>query len=278
MTLSTPPPSHDGKDAWHWLGLAISLSYSLGLNRGPAQPNSTLRKKRLERRIWWSTFVRDRTLALSTKGTWARAVRIRREDCDVEMLSLTDFDLDDDENKDSGVDEVRARQNAKACVEKAILCWCSNDTLVTSMHQLTHLPQPQKAPPHILSPQQHILEVSQLGDHAYNTASSYASAPVFENPEDASYRMASSSSPSVRSDCPTPHEEALFDPPVEEEGLMDASRNGELDGGYGVDGEYDDYLEYLKPTSTVEGVERKEKGRETWAFQLDCENNRVLEV
>jgi len=272
MTESTPPPSHDGKDAWHWLGLAISLSYSLGLNRSPEQQRSSLRKKRLERRIWWSTFIRDRTLALSPTGTLARAVRIRRDDCDVEMLSLSDFDLDEDESKDDGIEDMRARQHALGCVQKAMLCWCSNDLLITGAHQFPHLSEQQIAPQHILIPQRNILEVSQLGEQPY-TASSYASAPIFENPEDASYRMASSSSPSVRSDCPTPHSEPVFHQPMQEAGK--AMRSNELEGGYGVQGEYDDYLEYLKPPNPAEKVEKQEK---TWAFQLDCENDRVLEV
>lgn len=64
-------------------------------------------------------------------------------------------------------------------------------------------------------------------------------------------------------------------------------KNDGRGGGFGVDGEYDDYLEYLKPLRSIEGkgmgnggaeMVREERGRETWAFQLDCENDRVLEV
>ena len=51
-----------------------------------------------------------------------------------------------------------------------------------------------------------------------------------------------------------------------------------LGAGYGVDREYDDYMEYLKPLESDVEKQRKERSRETWAFQLDCENDRVLEV
>ena len=82
--------------------------------------------------------MRDRTLALGLNGTWARAVRIRREDCDVEMLSLSDFDVSPVEtnDKEETIEDLRTRQSAIACVEKASLCWCSNDTLITSHHHL----------------------------------------------------------------------------------------------------------------------------------------------
>jgi hypothetical protein len=131
MTLwPTNLSGKDGKDAWHWLGLAISLSYSLGLNRTIPSTNASLRRKRLERRVWWTAFVRDRALALSASGTYERLVRIKREDCDVRMLSLEDFDLDENERMDEGEEKIRLRKNAAQCVEKALLCWCSNDGLV----------------------------------------------------------------------------------------------------------------------------------------------------
>jgi hypothetical protein len=275
MMLSTLPPAHDGKDAWHWLGLAISLSYSLGLNRGPAQLNSTIRKKRLERRIWWSAFTHDRTLALSG----ARTIRIRHEDCDVPMLSLPDFELDEG---DETPDEIRRRQAAMQCVEKAMLCWCSNDqTLVTSFPD-TPSPHPAK-PQHIFIPQPrsepNILEISQLGDPSTSVSSYETTSPLFSNPPNSEFR--SSSSPSLHEDCPTPIEEPILHVPM---------GKGDLGGGFSVDGEYDDYLEYLKPLPSIEAVnggvgggpmlveKMEERGRETWAFQLDCENDRVLEV
>jgi hypothetical protein len=293
MTLTTLPPTHDAKDAWHWLGLAISLSYSLGLNRGPSAPASNLRKKRLEHRIWWTIFVRDRALALGPNGAWVRAVRIRREDCDVQMLGLDDFELGDGalEERDESVDEIRARLNAQACVERARLSWCSSDALVTGLspaqtHAQTRVYQQHSAnaPQHIFIPPHSLTSLSHSQTHPH-TATSYSSSsitPLFENPEDASYRLASESSPSLHSDCPTPHEELAR---VHGEGEV-VCGGGNPVMGYGVDGEYDDYLEYLRPSvedgdGVGMGVGAKMsrvRPRETWAFQLDCENDRVLEV
>ena len=93
MTRS-PPSSHDTKDAWHWLGLAISLSYSIGLNRKILDTQPNLRRRKTERRVWWTTFIRDRSFALDAGAGagWARPMRIKRDDCDVEILSLEDFE------------------------------------------------------------------------------------------------------------------------------------------------------------------------------------------
>lgn len=121
----------DSKDAWHWLGLAISLSYSLGLNRTVLWANAGLRINRLMRRVWWTAFVRDRTLALGDSGTYERPVRIKRGDCDVKMLRLEDFDLDENEELDGTGETMRLMKNATLCVEKALLCWGSNDGLVS---------------------------------------------------------------------------------------------------------------------------------------------------
>lgn len=47
-------------ESWHWMGIAISLSQTLGLNRDPdrGQYNKRLsdRQRQLWRRIWWSKF------------------------------------------------------------------------------------------------------------------------------------------------------------------------------------------------------------------------------
>jgi hypothetical protein len=75
--------AQDRFEAWHWTGIAISLSQSCGLHRSPkpfrSQSGLSEQQLRLFRRIWWSCFVRDRWLSL-VKG---RPMRINLEDCDV---------------------------------------------------------------------------------------------------------------------------------------------------------------------------------------------------
>lgn len=246
MTLCpTSISSNEDKDAWHWLGLAISLAYSQGLNRNIITANPTLRRKHLERRLWWTAFIRDRTLALYANGSWARPVRIKREDCWIELLSLEDFDIDEKEERNEEIDEIRARKVAEECIERATICWCSNDGLISN-----HLSTSISLPPSTVAQTQNIFmtqhesHVEAEEHYSLNTSTSASFyTPVFESPEDAEYNVAGSASPSMN-DCLTPHEETS-EFAAEDLGQKSFCQSP-LGGGYGVDGEYDDYLEYLK--------------------------------
>lgn len=281
MTRS-PPSSHDTKDAWHWLGLAISLSFSLGLNRSNLQLSNHPRRRYLERRVWWTAFIRDRSLALDAgaEAGWARPMRIRREDCDVEMLSLEDFDAAGEKEEDDGIEEMRARSNANTCVEKAKLCWCCDEILASNFSS-TWTPQqpPLLTLQAVFNAQQG--DMQQAPEFVQPPRKENLEAPTFESQEELEYNMApSSSSPSASDDCLTPREyddaEFMEEDENETENLVCSSPLG---AGYGVDGEYDDYLEYLKaPVTEKEIFKRKERERSSWAFQLDCENGRVVQV
>ncbi|KAH6657147.1 fungal-specific transcription factor domain-containing protein [Truncatella angustata] len=78
-------------ESWHWMGIAIGLSQTLGLNRDPdrGQYNKRLsnRQRQLWRRIWWSCFFRDRWLSLGM----GRPMRINTRDCDTPMPSAEDL-------------------------------------------------------------------------------------------------------------------------------------------------------------------------------------------
>ncbi|CAJ2509285.1 Uu.00g143110.m01.CDS01 [Anthostomella pinea] len=84
-------------ESWHWMGIAISLSQTIGLNRDPdrGQYNTRLsdRQRQLWRRIWWSCFFRDRWLSLGM----GRPMRINIRDCDTPMPSAEDLTDDVDE-------------------------------------------------------------------------------------------------------------------------------------------------------------------------------------
>lgn len=85
----TDPQDHTG--AWHWIGIAVSLSQTLGLHRCPQMNNRSQRlpdaQQPLIRRIWWSCVVRDRWISLA-KG---RPMRIHHEDCDTPLPSSEDI-------------------------------------------------------------------------------------------------------------------------------------------------------------------------------------------
>jgi hypothetical protein len=284
MTLSpyplTNPSTNNDKDSYHYLGLAISLSFSLGINRHlPPSISSNPRRKRLERRIWWTAFVRDRALALDNgAGFGGRPIRINREDCDVEMLSLEDFDLNLS-CEEEGEEEMKERMAARECVEKARLCWWSCDyglvgnyfNMMSNQLQPAWMLQKQKQ---ISIPRSQLQ--SQFAPHGRieeqiytdSTSSLSSSRPYHQPAEEIEYAT-TSTTPSMHSDCITP-------PPSSQE-FVEVGCESPLGAGYGVDGEYDDYLEYLKPAKR-ETEERKRDGftgRHS-AIQMDVENGRMI--
>lgn len=127
----------DQKDTWHWMGVAISLSHTIGLHRNPEKSSMDPKRKKLWKRIWWSCFMRDRLVALGMR----RPTRIKSDDCDVPMLTLEDFDIDTGFTEEEAIrwtSEERARQETEAerqrklalmCIEKAKLCVCISHVL-----------------------------------------------------------------------------------------------------------------------------------------------------
>lgn len=79
--------AHDRMDSWHWVGIAISLSQSVGLHRDVGCSRIPASQRALWRRIWWCCFYRDRSISLGM----GRACRIDLKDCDVQDVSLEDL-------------------------------------------------------------------------------------------------------------------------------------------------------------------------------------------
>ena len=71
------------------MGVATSVAHTIGLHRNPERSNMDPKSTRLWKRIWWSTYMRDRLIALGMR----RPTRIKAEDYDVPMMTLDDFDL-----------------------------------------------------------------------------------------------------------------------------------------------------------------------------------------
>lgn len=78
----------DQKDTWHWMGVSLSLAHTIGLHRDPANSRMDARRQHLWKRIWWSTYCRDRLIALGMR----RPMRVKDDDCDVPMLTMDDFE------------------------------------------------------------------------------------------------------------------------------------------------------------------------------------------
>ncbi|KAF2638082.1 cutinase transcription factor 1 alpha [Massarina eburnea CBS 473.64] len=123
----------DQKDTWHWMGVATSVAHTIGLHRNPDKSNLDSKRTKLWKRIWWSTYMRDRLIALGMR----RPTRIKTEDFDVPMLTLDDFELAPIPENISCVpadcrvarDVDIQRQLAIMCIEKARLCLCISHVL-----------------------------------------------------------------------------------------------------------------------------------------------------
>ena len=77
------------KDPWHWLGIAIDISKSVGLDRPDTYANQDAKTCQLWKRLWWACILRDRIIGY----TMRKPMRIRDEDIYLPRLQITDFDL-----------------------------------------------------------------------------------------------------------------------------------------------------------------------------------------
>ncbi|OAX82111.1 hypothetical protein ACJ72_03536, partial [Emergomyces africanus] len=132
----------DQKDTWHWMGVSLSLAHTIGLHRDPSKSCMDPQRQKLWKRVWWSTYTRDRLIALGMR----RPTRIKDEDCDVPMLSLEDFDikpLSAEALQIVGDCELahnmdHQRQLANMFVEKSKLCLCISHVLGAQYSVLGH--------------------------------------------------------------------------------------------------------------------------------------------
>jgi hypothetical protein len=123
----------DQKDTWHWMGVATSVAHTIGLHRNPVNTNLDSKRVKLWKRIWWSTYMRDRLIALGMR----RPTRIKTEDFDVPMLTLDDFEIAPLPDSITCLpadcriarDVDAQRQLAIMCIEKARLCLCISHVL-----------------------------------------------------------------------------------------------------------------------------------------------------
>ena len=133
----------DVKDVWHWLGIAISVARTIGLNCDTSDaPLMCQQQRRLWKRIWWSCYMRDRLVAIGMR----RPMRINKGDFDVPMLVLEDFEteaLGPELGKMLGgcpvVKDCSKRITlAKMCIGFAQLCTCIGQVLAVQYSTLGH--------------------------------------------------------------------------------------------------------------------------------------------
>lgn len=76
---------------FYWIRVAIVVAQGSGMHRSVENSQLSRSDKRLWRRIWWTLFSRDRSVAVAL----GRPVAINPEDSDVEMITEEDFIEDD---------------------------------------------------------------------------------------------------------------------------------------------------------------------------------------
>ncbi|KAG2005368.1 hypothetical protein GB937_008785 [Aspergillus fischeri] len=132
----------DQKDTWHWMGVSLSLAHTIGLHRDPGNSRMDARRQRMWKRIWWSTYTRDRLIALGMR----RPMRVKDDDCDVPMLTLDDFEFHPFSpeivsmvgNSEILQNVEHQKKLALMFIEKAKLCLCVSHVLSAQYSVLSH--------------------------------------------------------------------------------------------------------------------------------------------
>lgn len=86
-------PEDVTKNVFYWSRVATIVAQGSGMHRSVEQSQLSKTDKRLWKRIWWTLFTRDRSVAVAL----GRPVHINTDDSDVEMLCEDDFiEVEDD--------------------------------------------------------------------------------------------------------------------------------------------------------------------------------------
>lgn len=86
-------PEDVTKNVFYWSRVATVVAQGSGMHRSVEGSQLSRADKRLWKRIWWTLFTRDRSVAVAL----GRPVHINTDDSDVEMVSEDDFIEDEDD-------------------------------------------------------------------------------------------------------------------------------------------------------------------------------------
>jgi hypothetical protein len=123
------------KDGWHWLGLALSLSRTIGLHHDANNQHLDAKSRGLRRRLWWSCVIRDTFTSISQN----RVPRISDADFVVPPLTLDDFQWHKQREADCrgiGVQCLKVQQQlANICIQTAAICRIITKVLLAAYHE-----------------------------------------------------------------------------------------------------------------------------------------------
>ncbi|KAH8698762.1 fungal-specific transcription factor domain-containing protein [Talaromyces proteolyticus] len=148
MTLWYESPDSP-KDNCYWMSLASYLGSTIGLYKDPTQSRMASSKQRLWKRLAWVCFVRDQVLHLGM----SRPAEVKKENFNVPMITLDDFDIDPVSIDVScvPVDCHLARSStilqklAAMCIQQMKLSLCVADVL-SLRYSVQHFKQGQEGP------------------------------------------------------------------------------------------------------------------------------------
>ncbi|KAI9839192.1 MAG: Cutinase transcription factor 1 alpha [Sarea resinae] len=87
-------PEDVTKNVFYWSGVAVIIAQGSGMHRSVEGSQLSRADKRLWKRIWWTLFTRDRSVAVA----FGRPVNINTDDLDIEMICEDDF-IEDEQNQ-----------------------------------------------------------------------------------------------------------------------------------------------------------------------------------
>ncbi|OGE47273.1 hypothetical protein PENARI_c051G07863 [Penicillium arizonense] len=87
MTCGYETPD-DLKSPWHWIGVSLSLSRTIGLNLDQTNSRMETWRKQLWKRVWWSTYTRDTFIAIGMR----QPRHVKDHDYNVPLLTVDDFE------------------------------------------------------------------------------------------------------------------------------------------------------------------------------------------
>lgn len=99
--------SSDVRYLRYWLGVVITLAETYGLHRSAKLTTRDPQVARMRRRIWWSVYARERQSAASL----GLPMRIRDGDCNIEPLTVSDLESDNDESALTDLGSSTAEQS-----------------------------------------------------------------------------------------------------------------------------------------------------------------------
>jgi hypothetical protein len=126
-----PQKINEPKGQAYLVGHAVSIAYKVGLHRDPTNFQSKASVRHLRKRLWWSLFIRERTLLLDQGTPWV----IDNSDYDVPMIKLDDFCLPD-VCQDIGTQSPLVDLNDISRQRKIAIMWIERAKLAVIMGQL----------------------------------------------------------------------------------------------------------------------------------------------